>query len=183
MALAAGANAGEVEQAYWSAIAEGAFNTRADVERERALGALRLLTLALLRLPDLALPAYLLDVANGGVDDSLEFAWEAACDTGAGALRLAHRALEAHADALGYCPQAWVAHALERARAALAELEPALLEGSAAVAQAELRRTATALTRATAATAEDGMRVPDEIATGLAHLLALFMLTSGAIGA
>ena len=182
VALAAGANAGELEQAYWSAIAEGALNTRSAPERERALGALRLLTLALLRLPDLALPAYLLDVAECGHDDGLDLAWETACDTGAGALRLAHRALEAHAEALGYCPHAWVAHALERARAALAELEPALLEGSAALAQEQLRRTAIALARAAAATAEDGMRVPGEIATGLAHLLALFMITTGAIG-
>jgi hypothetical protein len=56
------------------------------------------------------------------------------CDTSAGALRLAHRALEAHAGALGYDPGAWVRHALERAGATLLELEPALIEGSSAVA-------------------------------------------------
>jgi hypothetical protein len=104
------------------------------------------------------------------------------CDTSAGALRLAHRALEAHAGALGYDPGAWVEHALERARAALLELEPTLIEGTAAIAQAQARQAAVALTRAAAATEADGIPVPDEVATALAHLLTLFMLTSEAIG-
>ena len=107
---------------------------------------------------------------------------EGMCDTSAGTLRLAHRALEAHAGALGYDPGAWVEHALERARAALLELEPTLIEGTAAIAQAQTRRAAVALTRAAAATETDGIAVPDEVATALAHLLTLFMLASEAIG-
>src|SRR4051794_22833168 len=106
---------------------------------------------------------------------------EAACHSVAGALRLAHRALEAHAEAVGYCTHAWVAHGQDRGHAALAELEPALLEGAGGVAREQVRRSALALTRATAATAEDDMRVPDEIATGLAHLVALYMVMSEAI--
>lgn len=129
VALAALADADEVEYAYWSAVAEGAANTRTSAEHERSLGALRLLTLATLRLRDLALQASLLDVGDHPFPEAVEVALEAACETGAGALRLAHRALEAHAREIGYDLIAWISHALERTRATLAEIEPGLVEG------------------------------------------------------
>jgi hypothetical protein len=178
IAVAAGAGADELENAYRSAVAEGAGNTRCDADQERAHGALRLLTLALLRLPDLTLQAHLLDVGEDAAEGVLEFVLDRLCDTSSGALRLSHRALEAHAEAIGYDPDAWVGHALERARAALAGLEPTLIEGAAAVAEDQAHLTTIALTRAAAATAHDGVAVADELATGLAHLLALFMIAS-----
>ena len=178
IALVAGADADELADAYRSAVAEGAANTRCDAERERAHGALRLVTLALLRLPDLTLQAHLLDVGGHGAEGVLAFVLDRLCDTSAGALRLSHRALEAHAEAIGYDPDAWVANALERARAVLAGIEPTLIEGATAVAEGQARLTAVALTRAAAATAQDGVAVADELATGLAHLLVLFMIAS-----
>ena len=63
IALAAGADADELRRAYWFAVAEGEANTLADPVRERGLGALRLLTLSALRLPDLALQAQPLDLS------------------------------------------------------------------------------------------------------------------------
>jgi hypothetical protein len=93
----------------------------------------------------------------------------------------AHRALEAHALAIGYDLIAWISHALERTRAKLAEIEPGLVEGGAGLTYAQVRRTAVALTRAAAATADDDLRVPDETGTALGHLLALYMITNEAI--
>ena len=46
-----------------------------------------------------------------------------------------------------------------------------------------VRRIAVALARASAATADDDLRVPDETATALAHLLALYMIATEAISA
>jgi hypothetical protein len=181
MAVAARADASQLERAYALAVAAGGANTRCAERPERAHGALRLLTLATLRLPDLALQAYLLDVAECAGVEALQFELQAVWEIAAGALRLAHRALEAHADAVGYEPAAWVGHALGRAREALAGIEPAPIEGTVAITQEQVRRVAVALTRAAAATAEDAMRVPDETATALAHLLTLFMITSEAI--
>src|SRR5947209_6890011 len=80
------------------------------------------------------------------------------------------------AGALGYDAFAWVEHAVRRAGAVLRDLEPALIEGTTAGAQAQARQVAVALTRAVAATDADWMGVPDHIATALAHLLTLFMI-------
>ena len=125
---------------------------------ERAHGTLRLLTLALLRLPELAVQAHLIDMSDAAPDGILDVILERTCATSAGALRLAHHALEAHAESLGYDADVWIRHAHQRARAALHELEPTLIEGETAVAQTQVRRAAVALTRAAAATAE---RRPD----------------------
>ncbi len=70
---------------------------------------------------------------------------------------------------------------MQRAGAVLRELEPALIEGTATGARAQARQAPVALTRAAAATETDEMAVPDEIATALARLLAVFMIASEAI--
>jgi hypothetical protein len=94
----------------------------------------------------------------------------------AGALRLAHRALETHAHDLGYQPGAWVERALERARAQLCSD----LESRELSLVDEARRCAIALTRAIAATPGDGMLVPGELADALARLLALYLIATTA---
>ena len=179
--LAAAADADALDYAYGAAVAEGATSTLGCPSCERGHGTLRLLTLALVRVPELAVQAHLIDVSEMSPEGILDLVLERLCGTSAGALRLAHRALEAHADAFGYDVDVWVEHAHERARAALRELEPTLFEGETAVAQAQVRRAAVALTRAAAATEGDGLAVADEIATGLAHLLTLFMVANEAV--
>jgi hypothetical protein len=179
--LAAAAGADEIELAYQEAVVEGAMTTLGCPSCERAHGTLRLLTLALLRLPDLAVQAHLLDTSETAPEGILDVILEGTCASSAAALRLSHHALEAHADALGYDAGVWVKHARERAGVSLRALEPALIEGETAVAQGQVRRVAVALTRAAAATDGDGLVVADEIATGLAHLLALFIVTSEAV--
>jgi hypothetical protein len=181
--IAAFADADEFEYAYWSALAEGADDTRSCPDHERQLGALRLLTLAGLRLPDLALQTCVLDVRAPCAPDAVDVALESACHTSAGALRLAHRALEAHGQTVGYAPLAWIIHARERAHSTLAESQSALLEGGPGPLYTHVRRIAVALARASAATADDDLCVAEESATALAHLLALYMIATAAIGA
>ena len=139
-------------------------------------GTLRLLTLATLRLPDSFLYAHLVEVLDEDADgDRLRACGRAGIGApAAGALRLAHRALETHARNVGYQAGAWVDRALEHASALLwREIDArrrccSTMRGGAAVA----------LTRATAATADDRMRVPEELAYGLAHLLAVYLVAT-----
>ena len=92
--------------AYERAVSHGATNTLCTPEEESAHGMLRLLTLATLRLPDLYLYGYLLEAVDE--DPSVEpvppIVASRLGGIAAGALRLAHRALETHAHELGYDP-------------------------------------------------------------------------------
>ena len=144
---------------------------------ERAYGTLRLLTLATLRLPDLFLYAHVLQVfdEDPDVERVPPVVVGAVRTIASGALRLAHRALvRRHARNVGYETGAWVDRALEQAGAWLCcevDVEvPVLLD--------QARRAAIALTRATAATADDRMLVPEELANGLGHLLAIYLIAT-----
>ena len=92
--------------------------------------------------------------------------------TAAGALRLTHRALETHARNVGYGTGAWLERVFDCARASLwrqADAQaPVLLEHA--------RGAAVALTTATAATADDRMQVPEELARGLSRLLVVYLI-------
>jgi hypothetical protein len=166
----------ELRRAYAAAVSHGAQNTRCSADEERAYGTLRLLTLATLRLPDLVLYVHVLQTY--GEDPEADRVPPVVVDAvrviAAGALRLGHRALETHARDVGHEISVWVDRVLERAGAWLvcevdAEV-PVLLDHA--------RRAAIALTRATAATADDRMLLPGELADGLAHLLALYVVTA-----
>ena len=115
---AAQATDAQLRKTYGVALARGATNTGCMPEEERPYGTLRLLTLAILRLPDLALiPNYM--HIGAGVDDPVVLG--AAHDVTGGVLRLAHRALETHGRDVGYEIGAWIDDALllaGRARAA-----------------------------------------------------------------
>jgi hypothetical protein len=100
----------------------------------------------------------------------------------AGALRLGHRALEMHGREVGYETGAWIDRAVERARV---ELGQQSIEGDdvgVPVALDQSRLAAIAVARATAATAGDRMRVPEELASGLAHLLAVYLIATQLAG-
>jgi hypothetical protein len=92
----------------------------------------------------------------------------------AGALRLAHRALETHAHHVGYDLGVWVERARERACAQLS----GDLEREEQPLTDQARRCAIALTRAIAATAVEAMLVPGELADALARLLALYVIAT-----
>ncbi len=170
-----------LRRAYRRALAHGAANSGCTPDRERADGTLRLLTLATLRLPDLVLYAGLADVYEDGPDGSRvpRAAVLAISDASAGALRLTHRALEAHGQSLRYAIPAWIDRALERASG---ELNPPARAGEfeVPVAVNQGRLATIALTRATAATATDPMLVPAEAANGLGHLLAVYLIATRA---
>jgi len=170
----------EMRCAYRGATEQGATNTGCTPDRERAYGALRLLTLATLRLPDLVLYAALTEVyddepAAGRVRRGVV---GAVGDVAAGALRLTHRALEVHGQSLHYAISVWIDRALERAGS---ELDQHARDGECDVPVAvEQGRLATiALTRATVATACDPMLVPTA-ANGLGHLLAVYLIAIAA---
>jgi len=171
----------EMRRAYRRAVADGARNTGCTPDRERDYGALRLLTLATLRMPDLALYAGLADVYEDGPDGS-RFPRAGVLtigDASAGALRLTHRALEVHGQSLRYAIGVWIGRALERAGT---ELEQQALDDQAEIPAAlnQSRWATIALTRATAATADDPMVVPAEMANALGHLLAVYLVALAA---
>jgi hypothetical protein len=176
VAIAAAADQTELRSSYERAVSHGAANTLCTPGEERAHGTVRLLTLATLRLPDLYLCGYLLEALDA--DSSVELVPPIVTsrfgEIAAGALRLAHRALETHAHDLGYAPGVWVEQALERARAQLSgDLER---EERPLIDLAQW--CSIALTRAIAATALDAILVPGELADGLAHLLSLYIIAT-----
>jgi hypothetical protein len=171
----------QLSRPYRGAVASGATGTQLTVEDERTYGPLRLLTLALRGLPDLSLCAYLFDTLDDYPDaaDISPGVIRAAHDIAAGTLRLAHRALEVHGRDNGYAIDAWLDRAHDQTALELplvAELtdleEPAIL--------AEVRFATIALTRAAAATAEDRNLVPEELASGLAHILTIYLIAAHA---
>lgn len=180
VAAAAATRGTQAGRVYQRAIADGAHNTQCTAEQERAYGTLRLLTL---RLPDLVLYAHLLHV-HGDEHDGRRLPCpvvRALSDVASGALRLAHRALETHARAVHDEAAGWVEWVVRHAGRELDVV--ALGDGAAAPILIEQARRATiALTRATAATASDPMRAPEQIAGGLGHLLAVYLVATEAVG-
>ena len=176
VAVAAAANEPELRRAYAAGVARGATNTQCTAEEERTYGTLRLLTLATLRLPDLFLYAHIVEVLATEADQERipAVAVEAISTSVTGGLRLAHRALETHARDVGYEVDAWIDRAVEHAGALLGSQ----VDADAPMLLDQTRLAAIALTRATAATADDRMLVPDEVANGLAHLLAVYLVAT-----
>ena len=183
---AAAASPAQIRRAYSRAIAQGAANTHCTAREERAHGALRLLTLATLRLPDLALCAHRAHVFDDELAERADqespgaslVVLRAVSDS-VGALRLAHRALESHGHELDYAVSAWVTQAIDHAGERL-DAAPAEHEFVVGVTLELARLATSALTRATAATAEDPMLVPDPIADALGPLLAVYLIVSEA---
>jgi hypothetical protein len=177
---AAAAGDAKVRRAYAAAVARGANNTLCTAEQERAYGTLRLLTLASLRLPDLVLYAHLLErlADDPEVERVPPVVVGAVRGVAAGALRLAHRALETHGRDVGYETGAWIDGALQQAGAELARNTGVIDEPEVSVMLDQSRLAALALARATASTAGDRMRVPEEIAHGLSHLIAVNLIAT-----
>jgi hypothetical protein len=177
LATTARATERELREAYAAAVSHGADSTWCAAVEERGYGTLRLLTLATLRLPDLFLYAHVAHafLEDPEVDGVPPVVVDALRVIAAGALRLAHRALETHARDVGYETRVWVDRALEQAGTWLSrEVEadvPVLLDPA--------RLAAIALTRATAATVDERMLLPAQLAHGLAHLLTVYVAAAG----
>ncbi|MGH2886006.1 MAG: hypothetical protein ACRDPA_25475, partial [Solirubrobacteraceae bacterium] len=106
---AADASDAELRKSYEVAVAH-ASNTACRPDEERLHGTLRLMTLAILHLPDLAMIAQLMHT-----DDEDRVVMRVACDVAGGALRLAHPALQTHGRDVGYEIGAWIDDALSTA--------------------------------------------------------------------
>lgn len=176
VAAAAATSRPELRRVYQGAVAHGAHNTQCSTEQESAYGTLRLLTLTTLRLPDLLLYAHLLHVydEDGDGADVPPAVVQGESDIAAGALRLA-RALETHAYAVHYDTAAWVEWVVGHAGRDLDQVTPGNDAGMPILIE-QARRATIALTRATAASGNDPMLVPEQIAVGLAHLLAMYLV-------
>jgi len=180
VATAAAADDAKLRRAYAAAIAGGASNTLCTAEQELEYGTLRLLTLAWLRLPDLVLYSHLLEgfADDPEVDRVPPVVVNAVRGVAAGALRLAHRALETHGRDVGYETGAWIDGALEQAGVELTRNAGEIEEPEVSVVLDQSRLAAICLARATASTAGDRMRVPEEVARGLSHLLAVYLIAT-----
>ena len=148
------------------ALAHGATNTACRPDEERLYGTLRLMTLAILRLPDLAMIAQLMHMDN---EDRVVL--RAAHDVTGGALRLAHRALETHGRDVGYEIGAWIDDTLF-----IAAVELVREHDEVPVVIEQVRLATLALTQAAAGTGEDRMLVPDRLAKSLRHLLVIYVI-------
>ena len=135
------------------------------------------LTLAGVRLLDLALGAQALDIMNE--DEENARVVRAVSDVAAGALRLAHLALEIHGCDVGYRADARIDRALLQADAELHAQAAADDEGLP-VALKQVRSATRALANAARATSTDRMLVPDQVAEGLGHLLAIYAIAKAA---
>ncbi len=115
MVAAAALDARRRQMMYGRAVAFGVANTQCSSERECQFGALRLLTLATLRLPDVALYGELLHCHAAEQRACCRLVARTLIGASSGAMRLAHRALEMHALELGYRAHAWVQRAVDGA--------------------------------------------------------------------
>jgi hypothetical protein len=157
---------------YGRAVAFGVANTQCSCDRERRFGALRLLTLATLRLPDVALYGELLH-SYAGERRACCVVAQTLIGASSGAMRLAHRALEMHALEIGYRADAWVARAVDGTGD---ELCGTVADEGLPVVLDQARLATLALTRATASTAYEPMLVPGQIADALGHLFVIYLI-------
>lgn len=166
----------ELRRAYAAAIAHGQTSTLSAPEQERSAAALGLLACTAMRLPDLLLYAHLVQAFDEDADrDRIpECVAETLLGICAGTLRLAHRALQVHAQTVGFCMQAWVDRGLEGAERRLSAgmvAEPAALID-------EARQAALAVTGAIAVVGVDRMRVCEQLASSIEHVLGIYMVAS-----
>jgi hypothetical protein len=155
---------------YGRAVAFGVANTQCCSKREQQLGALRLLTLSTLRLPDVALYGELLH-SHAADRRECSLVAQTLIAASAGAMRLAHRALETHALERGRV-EVWVA----RIEPTGDELSGWSAKDGLPVALKQARLATLALMRATASTANEPMLVPGQIADALGHLLVIYLI-------
>jgi hypothetical protein len=123
--------------------------------------------------------AHLLDMVDEDEQDPLVA--RAASAVSAGALRLAHRALEIHSRDVGYETDVWIERALLHAGAELDWRVTGEDEG-VPVALDEARSATMAIARASEAAVSDRMLVPEQLAKALGHLLAIYALAKAAGG-
>lgn len=170
--MAAGLDSSDRRSLYACAVAREVANTHCSIEQERRYGVLRLLTLATLRLPDLAVYGELLH-SQDGEGCAARLVAQALVGASSGAMRLAHRALEMHSRDVCDRVDAWLEPALD---GSCDELEHSVAAGGSPATLDQAQLATLALRQATASTANDAMLVPGQIADALARRLAICMI-------
>jgi hypothetical protein len=184
--VAGAASDAQLRESYLRAVLEGAATTQCTVREERCCGTVRLLALAALRLPDLTLYAHWAQVCDDSCDArARRVVLRAVADLACGALRLVHRALERHCHDLDEgSAAAWVTRAIDHARERLHE-HPGHRDfdtHEVGVALGLARLAMLSLTRAIAATIDDQRLVCEQLAEGLGHLFAVYLIARQAGG-
>ena len=170
--MAAGLDARRRRAMYGRAVAHGVANTQCGAEQERSYGSLRLLTLATLHLPDLAVYGELL---HSRAEEGSPACLVAQALTGLVGRVAARPSRAGAARALSAVRLRGPARAgVDRASEELQASKSA--EGHLPLMLDEARWATLALTRATASTANDPMLVPGQIADALAYLLATYLV-------
>lgn len=170
----------ELTAIHRHAVCYGANYTRGRRETEQQASSLKLLTLAMCRLPDLALSTCVVQALGGSErDERLEEIVAQLKLEAAGAIRLCQRALEVHARNVGYDLQEWSMSIVETTSAVLHMSHNARANGEpCSTPLGELREATRAICQALAACENDRMAVPEHLSEAIGRLLLLFMLAS-----
>lgn len=178
LARAGARNQTELQLAYRQAIVQGGryAPTR---ETERVSSSLQLLCRTVTHLPGLGLHPALLDA--GLPDERLTAPAASRMVRAIGAqvaaaLRLTHRALEAHARDVGYRIDAWLARTVCEAEVELACVRPAQSEAEPGLFGEHVVAATSELAHALAAGPTDRMAVPARLSRALAHFLVIYVL-------
>jgi hypothetical protein len=172
VAMATGMGSRDRRSLCACAVARGVANTHCSIEQERRYGVLGLLTLATVRLPDLAGYGERLHSQDGeGCSDCLVA--QALIGALSGATRLAHRALEMHSLEFGDRVDAWPDGGLD---GACDELQHGVAAEGSPASLDQARLATFALAQATVSTANEPVLVPGQIADPLGRLLAVYVI-------
>lgn len=168
----------EIANVHRAAVSHGAHDTGATRQVEQQATPTQLLSLALKRLPDLALSTFVVQALGCHEPDrQLPHIASQMRVQAAGAIRLCQRALEVHGRNVGYELETWSAHTLETASGLLQHIHQHAGEDQL-TALGQLREATGAIARATAACENDRMAVPEHLSEAGGRLLLLFMLAS-----
>jgi hypothetical protein len=153
---------------YMGAVLFGQRDTQSSAEAEIRQTPTRLVSLALNRVPRLGAYTYIIDAGAATAELLAEVK-----ATAAGALRLAHRALEVHGRAMDYSVAVWIERIFDGSELILREAREA---EDASRAFDQVSDATLYLTRAVQGLENDRMAVPEYLATALSHLFVLFLL-------
>jgi hypothetical protein len=164
------------------AVSFGLNDTMAPAETEARASPVRLLGLAVQRLPDVSFCTYVVQshmaFGKGRTDPLLGEIVVQMMVQAAGTIRLCQRALEVHGPNVGYELGEWSSSILETTSALLHLVHlPATSRGEARPTPiGEVRRATCGISRAITACESDRMAVPEYLSEAIGRLLVLFML-------
>jgi hypothetical protein len=170
----------ELSAVHRAAVSYGANDTGSSREVEMQATPTQLLSLAIRRVPDVSLSAFVVQTLGGGRrDERLDAVVSRLKIQAAGTIRLCQRALEVHGRNVGYDLREWSISIVETTSALLYISDRAAAHGEPCSTPVdELRAATRAISQAIEASENDRMAVPDHLSDAIGRLLLLFMLAS-----